>query len=55
MASQPADTAEVGCRLCGSTTLVEIDGDDGTFALTCGSCGRTTEGRYREDGVIVWG
>lgn len=54
MASQSPDTAEVGCRLCGSPALVEIDSEDGTFALACGSCGRTTQGRYREDGVIVW-
>jgi translation initiation factor 2 beta subunit (eIF-2beta)/eIF-5 len=48
-----SELVEVRCRSCGSLEPLEVRADE-RFTLECESCGAETDGRYREDGTIVW-
>ncbi|MFC7176268.1 hypothetical protein [Halosegnis marinus] len=48
-----AERVDVRCRSCGRRTPLELDGGE-RFTVACESCGAERNGRYRDDGTVVW-
>ncbi|WP_435195980.1 hypothetical protein [Natronomonas sp. EA1] len=46
------ESAKLTCRTCGTLSTIEVHEE--AFELDCESCGSRHEGRYRDDGVVVW-